>query len=130
MKPHTNIYIRLAKSKYGIGVFAIIDIPKGTNICYGDTNTKTVQLSEKEVSKLSKPIQKLYKDFCPLNNGIYGCPVSFNMLTPSWYLNHSNKPNCEIDDSFNFITKRRIRSGEELTVDYNTYSEKPKGEPV
>ena len=46
-------------------------------------------------------------------------------MTVSWYLNHSNNPNVEIDANYHFFAKRSIRRGEELTVDYRTYSDGP-----
>lgn len=70
---------------------------------------------------LDKEMRKLYKDFCVSRDGMYGCPRSFNLLTPAWYLNHSKKPNMEADDKYDFYSARRIGKGEELTVDYDTY---------
>jgi hypothetical protein len=72
---------------------------------------------------LDRETEKLYKDFCVLRKGKYGCPRNFNMLTPAWYLNHSKKPNMAADESYDFYSVRRIKKGEELTVDYDTYSD-------
>ena len=38
-------------------------------------------------------------------------------------LNHSNNPNLAADDDYKFYAIRNIKLGEELTVDYTTYSE-------
>ncbi len=35
---HAGVYTRIQKSDHGVGVFAIRDIPEGTNIFAGDTN--------------------------------------------------------------------------------------------
>jgi SET domain-containing protein len=53
----------------------------------------------------------------------YGCPATFNSLTPSWYLNHSTTPNLRCDENYDFFALRTVKPGEELTVDYSTYSE-------
>ena len=43
----------------------------------------------------------------------------------SYFLNDSKKPNLKtIDDGENFVTLRKIKKGEELTVAYKTYDEK------
>jgi len=67
--------------------------------------------------------RKLYDDFCIKRGEWYGCPRNFNLMTPAWYLNHSSTPNVASDKSYRFYALRDIRTGEELTVDYGTYSE-------
>jgi SET domain-containing protein len=50
------------------------------------------------------------------------------MLTVGWYLNQSKEnPNVLCTDDYDFIALRDIKKGEELAVDYSTYSEHPKG---
>jgi SET domain-containing protein len=44
------------------------------------------------------------------------------LLTLAWYLNHSDRPNVAADKNYNFYSIRRIKKGEELTADYDTYS--------
>ncbi len=131
MKPHTNVYTRLRVSKYGIGVFAVIPIFKGTELFEGDPLPDMVQVNETYVETLPFAIQKLYKDFCPLNKGIYDCPKSFDAMGQSWYLNHSDTPNCYMDKNYEHLYAiRNIKAGEELTIDYHTFSEIPNGETV
>lgn len=62
-------------------------------------------------------------DFAVLKNKRYGCPLSFNRLTPSWYLNNSKIPNVRCDENYDFVAIRNIKPGEELTADYSTYSD-------
>ena len=38
-------------------------------------------------------------------------------------MNHSEDPNVQIDENYNFRTNRFIKEGDELTINYNTYSE-------
>jgi hypothetical protein len=123
-KPHNQVFTRLGVSKiHGIGVFAIRKIKKGQSIFPNDQD-EGIWIKKEEVPK-TKQIRKLYADFGVLQNGRYLCPLNFNRLRPSWYLNHSNKPNVRWKPGFDFVAVRHIRAGEELTVDYFTYSENP-----
>lgn len=123
---HDQVYTRLMPSPiHGVGVFAICDIPKGTNIFSNDEG-EMVWIDKSEIDKIEPDFKKLYEDFCVIKNGKYGCPKNFNSLTVAWYLNESKtNPNVLCDKDYNFITTREIKQGEELTVDYSTYSEQP-----
>ena len=122
--PHYKVYTRLKPSKiHGIGVFAITNIKKGTFIFYGDEDSEMIWIKKSKLKKLPKEIERLHEDFCILKNGVYGCPVNFNSMTVAWYLNSSKKPNVGCDKDYNFYALRNIKAGEELTVDYDTYSE-------
>ena len=49
-------------------------------------------------------------------------------MTISWYLNEplpKQKPNVGCRSDYTFYALRDIAVGEELTVDYNTFSERP-----
>jgi SET domain len=130
--PHYKVWCRLGISKVcvGIGVFSIKDIPKGTNIFEMDGEYDMVKVPQEDVESLPDNIKKLYHDFCPLNEGVYECPPNFNHLTPAWYLNHSVDCNCIMDENYDIIAGRNIKEGEELTCNYETYSEIPPGETV
>lgn len=129
LSPHNKVFTRIGVSKiHGVGVIAISDIPKDTYVFDGD-KSEMVWVTEKEIEPFTLPseIQKLYQDFCVIitEGGIkkYGCPTNFNNMSISWYLNNSKNPNVGCDQEYNFFTLRNIQAGEELTVDYNTYSE-------
>lgn len=123
--PHYQVYTRLKPSKtHGVGVFAIRSIKKGTRMFLGE-KVKIIWLKETKIKKLNPEIKKLYDDFCLLKNGRLACPANFNQLAPGWYLNHSKKPSVSLDKKYNFFALRNIKNGEELTVDYTTYSEQP-----
>jgi len=123
--PHEGVYVRLKPSKrHGVGVFAIRRIPKGTYV-FRDDNEQIVWVEKGKTEGLPEAVRELYEDFCIIKNGQYGCPRSFDALTPAWYLNHSDKPNMAADSETRFYALRNIRKGEELTVDYRTYSEMP-----
>lgn len=135
--PHDRVYARLRCSRIsGVGVVAIRDIPTGTYIFEPD-DEELVSMKVQEVheaikketiegkltNEAGKEIRKLYEDFCVLRGGVYECPVSFNKLTPSWFLNHSETPNVAADLSLRFYAIHEIKAGEELTADYRTYTE-------
>jgi SET domain-containing protein len=68
-------------------------------------------------------VRELYEDFCVLKDDMFACPTNFNKLTPAWFLNNSKAPNVAPDSSLRFYAIRDIEAGEELTADYQTYSE-------
>jgi len=123
--PHQGVHTRLKPSKiHGIGVFAITDIRKGSRIFHND-DEPIFWIDKRSIQNLPKEIRKLYDDFCVIKGGSYGCPESFDKLTPSWYLNNSESPNVAADEDYRFYALRDIKAGEELTVDYRTYSDEP-----
>ena len=121
--PHENVYTRLKPSSIsGVGVFAICNIPTGTYVFEPD-DEELVSIRDSEVDALSPVVRQLYTDFCVRKGSQYQCPSTFNDLTPSWYLNHSESPNVAADPSLKFYAIRDIQAGEELVADYRTYSD-------
>ena len=126
--PHEGVYARLGASPiHGVGVFAIKDIPKGTYI-FPDDDDEMIWIDKRALEKLSQDERKLYDDFCVIHGNLYGCPRSFNKLTPAWYFNESQEPNVAADKEYRFFARRRIKRGEELTVTYDSYSDRPQNE--
>jgi len=121
---HAGVYTRLQKSRHGIGVFAILDIPTGTNVFVGDIN-EMHDIDENDLNYVQAEIKQLYDDFCVRKGGKLKGPSNFNNLTVGWYLNHSDTPNVRCDEHFDFISTQLIKKGEELTADYTTYDERP-----
>jgi hypothetical protein len=136
VNPHEQVYTRLGVSKIrqskkygdlspGIGVFAIRDIPKSTLIFSPDDDETVIALNS-NVTGLPDNIKKLYEDFCVRDDDKFTCPVSFNKLTPAWYVNDStedNEPNVKPDESLRFFALRDIQDGEELLARYEDYSD-------
>lgn len=126
-----DTYVRLAPSKiHGVGVIAIKDIPVDTNpfMITGKTfiDYKSIPLNGNEISELPKSVKVLVKDFIISDRGLYHIPYNgFNSLDLSFYLNHSNNNNLDIVDSqsdyLEFISNRKIKKGEELTINYKSY---------
>jgi SET domain-containing protein len=125
--PHNGVFTRLRPSPiHGVGVFAILDIPKGTYIFNGD-NSKMVWVDKCVIDEQDVEIKKLYDDFCIIKGNKYYCPDNFNNLNVGWYLNESKEnPNVGCDDNYEFYALKDIKKGEELTMDYSSFSEYPK----
>jgi hypothetical protein len=128
--PHEKVYTRLRRSEiHGVGVFAIVNIKKDTPLFEG-ADKEMPWFEEECLPKKPKEIRRLYEDFAVVDDeGRYGCPRTFDRLNPSWYLNQprpGEKPNVHCDsETYEFCAARDIKAGEELTVDYATYSIDP-----
>jgi hypothetical protein len=122
--PHDHLFTRLQPSAgKGLGVFAIRDIPQGMNPFHGEASETTL-VPCAEIDRIDDPeVRRLYIDFCPVVNGDFVAPADFNRMTIAWYLNHSDDPNIVSDATATFAAARPIRKGEELTVDYTTFSD-------
>ncbi len=124
--PDTNSYTRLRPSKiHGVGVFAIRNIPKGVNI-FSDDKSEMIWIDKEIIQTKSGEVRRFYDDFCVLSNQKYGCPKGFNNLTIGWYINQpleDQEPNVVCNDEYDFFAAREICAGEELTVDYSTFSD-------
>lgn len=132
--PHDKLHARLRPSSIdGVGVFAISRIKRGTVIFSGDLD-EMLWVGPADLPK-ERSLAKFYEDFAvwKLNKKRkpkrYGCPVHFDRLTMSWYLNDpkpGESPNVGCDERLDFFALRDIKRGEELTVDSSTYSDHPK----
>lgn len=119
-----NTYCRIRHSDIsGVGVFAIRGIPKNTNIFFGVKNECWMNFKLADFKGMHKEVIKMIDDFFVTSEkGIIEVPsCGLNGINISFFLNHSLKPNVKtIDCGENFITIRKIKKGEELTVDYDT----------
>ena len=80
-----------------------------------------------ELKSLGKETLSLIDSFFVIhkNGAVYISDSCLNGMDVSYFLNDSKKPNIKtIDDGENFVTLRKIKKGEELTVAYATYDEK------
>jgi SET domain-containing protein len=114
---------------HGIGVFAIRTIPKGINpfVSFADEDFEGVTTDKILKNKNIHPnVKKYVQDMCALQDGkIYLYDLGMNAINIAYYLNHSDNPNMiEENDGEVFRTKKEIKVGEELTVDYTTYNDK------
>ena len=129
-----DIYCRLAPSTInGIGVFAIRDIPKGTNpfktLNPNKDDIITITPNELKKEGINENTIKLCKDvfggFEPRECDIYHYgPNDINIM---FYMNHSTNNNIDVIELNNsvyygFITNRDIKTGEELFINYDHYN--------
>jgi hypothetical protein len=125
--PHEGVYVRLGPSAvHGIGVIAIRAIPAGTNLFANDeVRLVWVDKAELERSPPAEAERRLYHDFGIDRGECIGCPSNFHNLTPGWYLNEpapGQAANVRSDEALNFLAARDIAEGEELTIDYSSFS--------
>jgi len=119
-----NVYCMLRPSKvHGVGVFAIRDIPKDTNPFKGTRKVVWTAYPRKEFEKnkkIPKEVRELVKALCLVEKDtVYLPDHSLNAVDVSYFLNHSKRSNMKpARGATMFITKRRIKKGEELTFDY------------
>jgi uncharacterized protein len=120
--PHRNLYTRIKASQKGVGLFAIRDIPRYTELFVGDFSD-IVKVPVAEVEAIADlELRQMYIDFCPVVDDHFVAPSDFNQMTMSWYLNHSDTPNVAVDSQFQCTTSTLVAAGNELTADYRTYS--------
>ena len=126
--PHQDVHVRLGVSEvHGIGVFAIRPIAEGANIFPNDSQPiEWVSLEAVERSAPDAAARRFYEDFGIRQGDRIGCPRTFETLTPGWYLNEPPEgiaPNVRAGKDFNFFAARDIAAGEELLIDYASFSE-------
>jgi hypothetical protein len=119
-------YCRLQPSAiHGIGVFAIRNIPRGTNpfgLLARYARPGYVRITQDELDALPSGLARIIRTlFVPTDGTMYLPTSGTNLVHLLAYLNHSDEPNLRTRDGWNFFTCRRIREGEELTVDYHSY---------
>ncbi len=120
---HLNdeVFCRLGASPmHGVGVFAIRRIPKGINPLNSRIRYKEVQFSREELKQLPSSVKKLLDIFCYYKDDVVHVPeIGMNAMDMALYLNHSKTPNVRYLKGGAFETLRSIRSGEEITMDYD-----------
>jgi SET domain-containing protein len=98
---------------HGVGVFAAHTIEK---------NTKLRLFIKGERIRHFKSSARLKETiiYCiPQADGSYLGPGDFGRMSIGWYLNHSETANA-FHKNYTYYAKRRIRAGEEITIDYAT----------
>ena len=147
-----NFYFRVSGSKYGAGLFAVRDIPKGTKMIAGHPpgtkipyKGKNGSSGVKEYNK-SKKNKRPYKIFELLKLGLtkrqvqlmqdFVCrgydkkevplpqPRDVFYPPPYQFSNHSDKPNTKQVGHY-LVALRKIKNGEELTHDYRVTCDNP-----
>ena len=134
IKKIKNTYCRIKCSKIeGVGIFAIRDIPKGKDPFFGCPKQKWQELTFNDYKKLDKEIIKMIDDFFVIeeDKSVYVPENGLNGMDISFFLNNSKNPNLKIvgdgkKTAVSFVSAKKIKKGEELTVSYATFDEKYK----
>ena len=130
LKRLKNTYCRLRPSAInGVGVFAIRDIPKNINPFEGIRNRRWYKFDISQLKRLNKEILKMIDDFYVIEEDktVWIPEHALNDIDISFFVNNSESPNLKtIDGGFTFITLKKIKKGEELTIAYETYDYKYK----
>lgn len=130
----SNTFCRLAASQaHGVGVFAIKDIPRRTEmfeLCNTPLDPESlVDLTEEDLKDMDEDVVRYVKDFFVKNDDVYTLPErGMNSINVGFYLNHSDQPNIIhkiyfVDGVAQLLVPvsfRDIKKGEELTENYLT----------
>lgn len=126
-----NIYCRIQRSSiHGIGVVAIKKIPKGAKPLLVADDADVIPIPEKEIMEnkdIPDSVKEMIKAFYAMSEGnIYFPGHSLNQIDISYFMNHADHPNIdckEIGEDIIHVANRDIEIGEELTIDYGTFTD-------
>lgn len=105
----------------GVGVFAVTDIHKGQRVAEGiHESDYSSLLSWSEVVDCDNAIRDKILSFCVGSPEGFIPPdnLDFNNLSIEWYMNHSCEGNVGFNEQGDFMARRDVKKGEELTYDY------------
>jgi SET domain-containing protein len=121
MQDATNEFSFILKpAEHGIGVFAAHDIAKGVHLAmFGEEE----RLDARSLVRRTMGVPEPFRGYCMDWGTELVCPKDFSCMPIGWYLNHSKAPNAERDKGYRWYASRDIRSGEEITIDYNSLEE-------
>ena len=123
--PHKGVCTQLLASKVNkgkAGTFAMLPIGEGVNPFLNEDDT-LFWVSEGKLLKLklSRRVRQLYDRLGALEGDRRYTYPDFGNLPHSAYIADGGKrSNLYYGDDDKFRTKRKIKAGEELTVDYDT----------
>jgi SET domain-containing protein len=107
---------------HGIGVFALVDIPKGQRNLFSNDASEWISITKTEMEQLPQHSKELIENHCLYDNEVYYVPeYGFKLIDPVIFINHSDIPNVvSINDGENFEAIASIKAGEELFLDYGS----------
>lgn len=110
---------------HGIGVFALCDIPKGSQEIFSKGVGNWITLNIEDVESLPTHSREMVETYCLFDKDHYYVPdYGFKVMDMVNYLNHSNEPNViSIHHGEIFEALRDIKAGEELFVNYHSLVE-------
>ena len=125
----SEIYVRPGKGSFGVGLITIRPVPAGTPIIQDCAPKFTKVVQQRDLLSLPKEVRlTVHELFDCLDDpaGTVAVPTEYEQAIPLIsFINHSEEPNCVYDEPANaIVAARRLRTGEEATVDYLSYQEK------
>ncbi len=116
-----EVFCRLGVSPlHGIGVFAIRPIAKGLNPLKSRISHREIKFTHDEIKVLPPGVRKQIEMFCYYDeSGVMISTMGMNTMDFAIYLNHSKQPNLRMNKDGSFVALRRIKIGDELTMDYD-----------
>ncbi len=125
-----KVVIELGPSKIdGVGVFAVAGFAERQRIAEGVHEAEYRRLVPwTHFADYGDDLQEKISAFCIGTPDGFIPPdkLDFNRLTIEWYLNHSCDGSVGFDERGDFVARRRIRKGEELTYDYGLAESNPR----
>jgi hypothetical protein len=125
-----KVLIELRPSQVdGIGVFAIALLGEDQRIAEGIHESDYARLIAWEhYVKYDPDVRAKIDAFCigTADGFIPPARLDFNRLSVEWYLNHSCDGNVGFNEVGDFVARRGIEKGEELTYDYALAESKPR----
>jgi SET domain-containing protein len=123
IRDHTYIML-MPSTVEGVGVFAIVNIPKGCRDMFSKpgTDDEWVEIDRQEVDRLPTHARRLIENYCLFDQTRYFVPAGgFKAMDLSLFINHADIPNiASVEDGRYFEALRDIKAGEELFLDYGT----------
>ena len=119
-KLSTHVWCRLGVSNvHGVGIFALKDIPKGTDPFIDSyMGDEFCLIHKNKIENLPEEIKTMLEDYWPTNgNSKAIVPMFPNALVWTNYLNYTkddNKVNIYLNDEGKWETTKDIKKGEEL----------------
>ncbi len=113
----------------GVGVFAVNTIASDQRVAEGIGEEDYERIVPWECfSEFDEDVQKKIDAFCIGTPDGFIPPegLDFNRISAEWYFNHSCDGNVGFDDRGDFVARRKIRKGEELTYDYALAESNPR----
>lgn len=100
---------------HGVGVFTDLTVRNGDLLLdlFHPDDYRFIPLKDQE------PLCDRYGIWDEEAQG-YHCPAVWHRMSLGWFLNHSDNPNLDHDENWDYYAVKDIDPGEELTVDYNT----------
>ena len=121
-----RIFVRPGVGAFGVGLIAFRAVPAGAPICSCSAEFAD-PVPARRLNLLPAPVRgtllELYDGWD--GKGSFNIPSNYDQAIPLIaFINHSDEPNCSYDEATNcIVASRRLRKGEEATVDYLQYQE-------